>query len=260
MLGALFYSNNWLLAEGVIPLSSFLAHTWSLALEDQFYLVWPLTLSLLLGRRTGRKGLLTLMATVSVLAAVWRVVVEAAQGPSDRVIFGSDTRALGLLLGCTLAFAYADERWRPRLARAVTPVAVPVFALLVIGIAWLKTSDSQGRTMQFGFTIVDIAGLLLISHVLLGRSILHRILGSKPFLWVGQRSYGIYLYHYPIHLYVSGPNRLYYFGTALSQEPIRIFAPVILAALSYRFIEQPFRGHGRRPVTAPEPEPAVSTA
>jgi peptidoglycan/LPS O-acetylase OafA/YrhL len=130
-------------------------------------------------------------------------------------------------------------------------------ALLFILFAWVRTFDMQPFTVQLGLTLVDVASLLLIAHIVLGASFLHHIFGSRPLVWIGQRSYGIYLYHYPILLYISGTHRLYYFGTGLSQEPIRLLAPIAIAALSYRFIEQPFRGHGRRPVTAPEPELSV---
>ncbi|WP_185972984.1 acyltransferase family protein [Aeromicrobium piscarium] len=248
VIGALTWTSNWIqihegwsYADASVP--PLLNHLWSLGIEEQFYLLWPvLILGLLtVARRAVAQRVVAVLALVSVgLMAFWYLTADPT-----RAYMGLDSHAFGLLLGATVAlgtaphllrdgFAAAAEKVRYTALGAVGLVAIVVYALVV---EW----DSQ-VTFLGGLALVNLAtvGLVLAAA---NPTPIARFLGWSPLRWVGERSYGIYLWHWPLIV----------FATRLMPAEHRVVAgwaavliAVPVAALSYRFVELPLRRDGAR--------------
>lgn len=220
-------------------------HCWSLAIETQFYLIYPLILlgiyKLAKSRGEGRakRGLLfagvTLLLTL--ISVILMIVLFDPQQDASRVYYGTDTRAFSLLFGALLAILW-DYRMVPRrLSASVNMVlgSVSFAVLLVMTIAINGSSNFWYRGGQFVGTILTV----LVIYTVLGRKTwLSRFLSNPVLKWIGDRSYSIYLWHYPIILLISKGIKASWWITL-----IEIVLSVVLAELSYRFIETPIR-HG----------------
>ncbi|HSL73477.1 MAG TPA: acyltransferase family protein [Ilumatobacteraceae bacterium] len=253
---ALGYVANWrfVLAEqsyfetllGPSPL----LHTWSLAVEEQWYVVWPLVMVGLaaVAARSRRGGwwVLALIGAAAVASAVWMAVLYVASDPS-RVYYGTDTRAQQLLVGAALAWLV---RLRPRLsgiaertsgALAVT-AALGLFAVLVS-----VTSDSASRLYHGGFLAISVlCAVLVVGTATTSVASPLRWLTSRPALWIGLRSYSIYLWHWPVIVFVGPPM-----GVELPRVPLvllQVLVTLALADASHRLVERPTRHSGWRPV------------
>jgi peptidoglycan/LPS O-acetylase OafA/YrhL len=246
---ALTYVSNWRLilqhesyfqAAGRPPL---LQHLWSLGVEEQFYLVWPLLLwaGLAVRRRGSRLTgwiLAGALASAGLMAALYHPGID----PS-RVYYGTDTRVGTILMGAALACVWAP--WRS--ARAPTRLGRAVLAVtgvLALGaLAW-----SVGTLHQFDGVLYrgGLLGVAAASTVLVavlthhGTPGVHAVLGSRPMVWLGRRSYGLYLFHWPVILLTRSYYDVPVSGLALLG--LRAGITVVLATLSYRFVEAPVRG------------------
>jgi peptidoglycan/LPS O-acetylase OafA/YrhL len=250
-LAALAYLLNWHLivdkqsyfqaAAGPSPLQ----HLWSLSIEEQFYLLLPLALGLLLaGRWTARRAP-ALVLGAAVAATAWRMVVLAPGADPSRVYFGTDTRAAGLLIGAALGLVWVPHRLRPvpgRWAGAVLDV-VAIGSLAVLGWYALDVSERDPDAFGWSLTVVQLASVTLIAVLVHPvQSLTARALALPPLRWIGQRSYGIYLWHWPlVVLLAKAPGEQ-------PESPARtaaiVAATLAVAALSYRLVEQPIRRHG----------------
>lgn len=220
-------------------------HCWSLAIETQFYLIYPLILlgiyKLAKSRGVGRakRGLLFAGVTLllALISVILMIVLFDPQQDASRVYYGTDTRAFSLLLGALLAILW-DYRMVPRrLSASVNMVlgSVSFAVLLVMTIAINGSSNFWYRGGQFVGTILTV----LVIYTVSGRKIwLSRFLSNPVLKWIGDRSYSIYLWHYPIILLISKGIKASWWITL-----IEIVLSVVLAELSYRFIETPIR-HG----------------
>ena len=181
---ALLYVSNWTrTAPGVI--GGALGHTWSLAIEEQFYLVWPLVL--VAGWRTdGRRGVFAAALLLATASALWRAVIY---DPSvwERTYFGLDTRFDALAVGCALAAA----PYRPRLPRALTG-----FASVALGIGIVTVPETAAWMHRGGFTVAALLSAAVIAGVLQGHG--RRGLSLPGVVTVGLTSYGLYLWHEPM--------------------------------------------------------------
>jgi peptidoglycan/LPS O-acetylase OafA/YrhL len=251
-LAALGYVLNWRLiidqksyfaaaATGPSPLQ----HLWSLSIEEQFYLVLPLLLGLTLaGRRTAsRAALLTLGAAV--VATAWRLAVDAPGGDPSRLYYGTDTRAAGLLVGAALALVWVPSRLRPVPGRWAGPVLdlVALASLGVLGWYMFQVGERDPDAFGWSLTVVQIASVTLIAVIVHPvRGLVARTLGLRPLRWIGQRSYGIYLWHWPlIVLLAKAPGEQ---PEAPPRSAVIVAATLAIAAASYRWVEQPIRRHG----------------
>jgi len=241
-------------------------HLWSLAVEEQFYLFWPLELALglfLLGRRRFR-------AFIAVQAAFGYVlmVTVAARG-HDLVVHGTDSQAVahglqllnfaymstltrmsGLLLGCLLAFSWTPYRLRgpaaPNAGRVLDGVAVGAFALLVV--LFVQLRDTEIGLYYWGFFLTDIATILLIAAIMHPSSNANRLFGVKPLRAIGVRSYGIYLWGIAI-FELTRPGRHKVGGQyVFDWNPstfwlwtVRLVLVAVVVELSYRYVETPIR-------------------
>lgn len=220
-------------------------HCWSLAIETQFYLIYPLILlgiyKLVKSREEGRakRGLLFAGVTLmlALISVILMIVLFDPQQDASRVYYGTDTRAFSLLFGALLAILW-DYRMVPRrLSASVNMVlgSVSFAVLLVMTIAINGSSNFWYRGGQFVGTILTV----LVIYAVSGRkTLLSRLLSHPVLKWIGDRSYSIYLWHYPIILLISKGIKASWWITL-----IELVLSVVLAELSYRFIETPIR-HG----------------
>jgi peptidoglycan/LPS O-acetylase OafA/YrhL len=285
VFGAATFSYNWVaLAEGSDYFSGsapeLLRNVWSLAVEEQFYLVWPAMLLLLLVVRSPvvRAIIAVGMATAS---AVWMGVAASADGVT-RAYYGTDTHASGLLIGTALAFAMAPLLARARAAaveRPTAPVrlqggwtvvmprsappALPaeesrrfrtrtvtglVGAVAVAGIVVMALTVPDGEPAAFPWAFVGVSLLTaaVIASCVWPHSWIGPVLDARPLRWIGTRSYGIYLWHWPLLvLLVAAAQRT---GPDVAFPPIIglvcLAATAVAAILSYRYVEQPVRAVG----------------
>lgn len=220
-------------------------HCWSLAIETQFYLIYPLILlgiyKLVKSRGEGRANRGLLFAGVTLLLALISVILMIVlfdpQQDASRVYYGTDTRAFSLLFGALLAILWEYRMVPRRLSASVNMVlgSVSFAVLLVMTIAINGSSNFWYRGGQFFGTILTV----LMVYAVSGRKTwLSRFLSNPVLKWMGDRSYSIYLWHYPIILLISKGIKASWWITL-----IEIVLSVVLSELSYRFIETPIR-HG----------------
>lgn len=220
-------------------------HCWSLAIETQFYLIYPLILlgiyKLAKSRGEGqaKRGLLFAGVTLllALISVILMIVLFDPQQDASRVYYGTDTRAFSLLFGALLAILW-EYRMVPRKLSASVNMGLGSLSfavLLVMTIAINGSSNFWYRGGQFIGTILTV----LVIYTVSGRKTwLIRFLSNPVLKWIGDRSYSIYLWHYPIILLISKGIKASWWITL-----IEIVLSVVLAELSYRFIETPIR-HG----------------
>ena len=220
-------------------------HCWSLAIETQFYLIYPLILLgiyklvKISGEGRAQRGLVFDGVTLllALIAVIFMNVLFDPQQDASRVYYGTDTRAFSLLFGALLAILWEYRMVPRRLSASVNMVlgSVSFAVLLVMTIAINGSSNFWYRGGQFFGTILTV----LMVYAVSGRKTwLSRFLSNPVLKWIGDRSYSIYLWHYPIILLISKGIKASWWITL-----IEIVLSVVLAELSYRFIETPIR-HG----------------
>lgn len=259
IVGALTFSTNWL---EITAGTSYFDQTapqlfmnfWSLAVEEQFYLVWPLlTLALLAFSSRVRVGA---AVAVGLTSSLLMATMFTPGSDGTRVYYGTDTHVMGLMAGAALAFAWAS----PRLAPLVAPsrwgrfraYAVPL-ALAVL-VAEMALLDEQSTwTFRGGIVLASLATAVLVMGVVErrpgGPGLVSRAMRHPALAWVGARSYSIYLWHWPVILLValdnpSAPGTVSHLLTRLWC----VLVTVALADLTFRFVETPFRTLGFRGV------------
>jgi peptidoglycan/LPS O-acetylase OafA/YrhL len=275
-LSTLFYVANWhfiLVGSNYFAstgVTSPLLHTWSLAVEEQFYLVWPLVLLLVF--RTGRSlrflfGLCVVGACLSALLMAWLYSPAAV----NRIYYGTDTRAQSLLVGAALATAFrmvAERRHAAGTDRrqddaASTPDAVAagtsdawvssgpdrrawllasvagVIGVLVTAALWIWVSVDDAFAFRGGFLLAALATAAVLANIVIApRSLVPRCLAVRPLRALGRISYGLYLWHFPLILWLNESN------TGLGGWELfalRFGCTVVVATLSYRLVELPIR-------------------
>ncbi|WP_203935997.1 acyltransferase family protein, partial [Planosporangium mesophilum] len=242
-LATLGYAANWRMifhggdyfARTAPP--SPLQHTWSLGIEEQFYLLWPLLVVLALRRtptRSARTTLLTLCVAGTAAAALLTAALYHPDDPA-RVYYGTDTRAGALLTGCALAILLTGRtvtRTRPlTIAAGCATIALAAALILAHGQSpWLYHG---------GLTAIALTVAVVLAHLTTTpHSPAARLLSTRPLAWLGQISYGLYLWHWPLFAALNTDH------TGLTATPLftlRIAATITIAAASYHLVEQPIR-------------------
>lgn len=263
--GALTFSTNWVeIAAG----SSYFTHTapvlfmnfWSLAVEEQFYLVWPLAvLALFSGalRLTTSARMRLGLGLTGGLAAVSTVLMAVLLQGDDatRVYYGTDTHLMGLMLGAGLAFAWSSSSGSWLTSRAWLRWRRPALVAAGAGLAvmmWTLTETSPltfrgGIALASVLTVVLVAGLLPTGQRRQGSTRWGRAMSAAALTWVGRRSYGIYLWHWPV-IVIIGQDMRTNPGT-FEHVVSRLWCLLVIVAvadLSYRFVEAPIRVWGFR--------------
>ena len=270
VLAAFGYVTNWYLLFGhvsyfeAVGRPSLLQHLWSLAVEEQFYLLWPPVLALVLAigaSRLRRRRALTVALAGAVASAVAMALLYAPGVDPSRIYYGTDTRSTGLLCGAAVAFLWLpDDKYRPsetrhhRLELATrgrfrrrwgwtAPLLLDVVGFAALGaLVWFCLNLGEFRPLLYegGFALVALATVVTIMAVVHPYSFMGaRVLGSAPLRWIGVRSYGIYLWHWPVFM-VTRPD-LDVPIEGLPLLALRLSVTVLLADLSYRFVETPIR-------------------
>jgi peptidoglycan/LPS O-acetylase OafA/YrhL len=240
VISSLLYYGNWhqIIANhsyfNLMGNPSLLQHTWSLGVEEQFYIVWPLLLVpglVLAGRR--RLPMIVIAGIAASAALMW--ILYNPVDPS-RVYYGTDSRAFLLLMGILLALVW------PRI-EGLGRRALPVLELLGIAalvgsvLLFLQMQDFNPTLYQGGDLAAAFCFTVLIAAVAHQGTGIGQALGVAPLRWIGERSYGIYLWHWPIILLVAGLNVRSSPGVVVAEAAVVIAA----AALSFRFVEEPIR-------------------
>ena len=248
VLGAVTYISNWQFIfqqqsyfESFGPPSP-LGHFWSLAVEEQFYLLWPVIMLAALAVSPPRAALCVHCRRCRDFRVAHGRDLSARRR-SSRVYYGTDTRAFGLLIGAGLAIVWPSWKLPSRAPRSVryrlnmTGAA----ALLIILYMMWQVDRYDAFLYQGGMFLFSLAAAVLVAVLAHPAASISRLLSWKPLLWIGVRSYGIYLWHYPVMILTSpdsGASDL-----SLLQTALQITASVLLAALSWKYVEEPIR-HG----------------
>lgn len=258
IVGALFYVANWQMALGFLP-PHMLSMTWTLAIEEQFYLAWPLTLLLLLRRGWARERLLWLALGIAATANLWRVALKL-DGATWIRLQGTDAAAGGLLLGCAVALMAASgmlPKASRRLGLTCWAGAIGLLALIATAHSPLDAPPGSGLLSTLerlaASPLADLAAAaVLVGLLALPAMQLHRVLRLKPLTWFGHISYGLYLWHAPLlWLWPHTPVSLL----------VWFVVSVGTAAVSYYTIERTFSkigGRFRESMPVPSLHPALA--
>ncbi|HWE82521.1 MAG TPA: acyltransferase family protein [Gaiellaceae bacterium] len=250
---SILYVGNWqLIYEHVSYFARFgppspIGHLWSLAIEEQFYIVWPIALGLgahFVRERSRVPGVRPRLALLTVaLAGASAVEMAVLYRPSldtSRVYFGTDTRAFALLVGAALAMVWPSNRLRVDVAAGARRLCDAVGVLALVGVAALvwETSEYSTFLYQGGLVLLSVATAVLIAAVVHPAARIGRVLGARPLRFVGVRSYGIYLWHMPVIALTTpaGAHRV-----DLLRAALQVAATILLASASWRFLEEPIR-------------------
>jgi peptidoglycan/LPS O-acetylase OafA/YrhL len=251
LAAALYASNWWLIFHHVSYFARFgppspLGHLWSLAVEEQFYLFWPPVVAICLAW-FGRRGPLAVVAVAGAAASALLMAGLYVPGTDpSRVYYGTDTRAFALLAGAALAAVWPSARLvadgpAQRLSPRLLDVGGGIGLAAIVALVAL-TNEYQPFLYPTGLLILSAASVLAVAALAHPGTRLGRVFGWSPLRWLGVRSYGIYLWHYPV-IALTTPL----LDVAAPAPPVRavvqVGASVALAALSWRFVEQPVR-HG----------------
>jgi len=226
ILGSLTYTSNFVMVDGTFPTPTGLGHMWSLGIEEQFYLVWPLVVIVV--ARFAKLRLAIGLVYVVLAVAVVRVVLAGHVAGWARVYFAPDMRADSLLIGCAVAFAFHGARVG---RRSHGWVVVPAAAVILLDMR--VSATAANLTNMITPLVVGLSAGALVWSIALGGQ---RWLAARPLVWVGKRSYGLYLYQGPVLLGVHQTLGLHRWADYLVSVPL-IFG---CAALSWRYVEQPF--------------------
>ncbi|GGB43728.1 acyltransferase family protein [Fictibacillus barbaricus] len=246
-VAAVFYvSNWWYIFQDLSYFESFgppslLTHFWSLAVEEQFYILWPIVIMAVLKLRV-REGYLfsIILAGALVSAALMTLMYEPGADPS-RVYYGTDTRVFSLLLGASLAVIWPSRKLSSSLPPEIRWKLdfVGLSALAFVFYMFWSTNQYQDFLYQGGMVAISVASLLVVAVMVHPSSRLNIWLSFKPLRWIGVRSYGIYLWHFPVIVLTSpqwGAD-----APSLFRTPFQLVLILVLASLSYTFIESPIR-------------------
>ncbi|MBE9528135.1 MAG: acyltransferase [Proteobacteria bacterium] len=232
----LFYATNWARALGVHP-PNLLGHTWSLSIEEQFYILWPLLLILLLRLIRSRGTIAAVVAGLALVSWGLRVLLALSGSSIDRLYNGLDTRVDTLLVGCALGVVLSsnliNEGLRKRLSRLLlflTPVSALLLGYFFYALYW----KSLHMYYWIYFVIEVLTAIIILDIFISERSIVRRILSFKVFVWVGSISYGLYLWHYPVYRVMM--------MLKIQSQQVLIYGSIVtlvIATLSYYLMERP---------------------
>jgi peptidoglycan/LPS O-acetylase OafA/YrhL len=254
-LASLGYVANWrFVFSGQSYFDQFAApsplrHMWSLAIEEQFYLVWPIVVLLLLRWRPRLGMLARVFAVGAVLSAVLMAVLYSPGSDPSRVYYGTDTRSQALLVGATLAVVLLRRRARgERRVRSAPWVRAGIGGAAVLGGLLVAVRDTSPWMYRGGYFLAAIATAAVIGAAVQPRRNLVRAgLSPAPLRWIGKISYGLYLWHWPVFLTITA-ERTGTSGVALLG--LRLVVTTAIAAASYVWVELPIRHrtwmHGAR--------------
>lgn len=250
---SLFFFNNWwqifhnVSYFDALGSPSPVTHFWSLAIEEQFYLVWPVLLFVMMKLGVKKRTLSIMTLVLALLSAVDMAILFDPHGDPSRVYYGTDTRAFSLLIGAWLAFVWPSNQLGATdsvqigtaARRALDGVGILAFVGLALMVGFC---DGFSPFLYYGgLVLCSVLTAIVIAVLVHPASLLSKFWGLPPFVWIGKRSYGIYLWHYPILLLMVPQN-----GFAETSWWMLLLALAVIfaiSAFSYTFVENPIR-HG----------------
>jgi peptidoglycan/LPS O-acetylase OafA/YrhL len=260
-IASLFYVGNWrFIAEkqgyfSLFSAPSPLRHMWSLAIEEQFYLVWPLVVFATMRLARGSLRVLALVCGAGIAASV--AAMAALYGPGEplRAYYGTDARAHTILLGALLAVLLVS--WTPGAVARRRLATAGAVALGAIFWVWHVASGTSERYYRGGSVLYAVLACIAIAGALQA-GLVQRALSWGPLVWIGRISYGLYLFHWPIIVWLV-PTRVHVHGVALNA--LRVALTFLVATVSYYVVELPIRERRRPaiPWRVPQPRAPAST-
>lgn len=246
---SLFYVANWRFIVdnqdyfSLFAAASPLRHMWTLAIEEQYYLVWPVVVFALM--RVGRAStrVLAIACGAGIVVSLALMNARYDQDNPASAYFATDARAQALLLGALLALAFHARRPSPRVQRVLAVAAVAALVVLFVGFHTVS-GTAPGYYRGTSFLFATMSALIVAGAMVPGP--VSKVLGLRPLAWTGQVSYGLYLWHWPLTVWLV-PSRVSLGPTALNA--LRLTATFAAAALSYYLVERPVREQNWSPRT-----------
>jgi peptidoglycan/LPS O-acetylase OafA/YrhL len=243
--GIFYYSNWWFIFQHVSYFARFgppspLGHLWSLAIEEQFYLVWPFVVLAGMKWVHSRHAQIAITLSAAVASALAMALLFSPTDPT-RVYEGTDTRAFALFIGAALALALPRSQVFATVTKGARNLLDGAGCLALVGIfvMFWRTDEYSAFLYRGGLVLLSVLTAVVIAVVVHPSARLGKVLGVEPLRWIGERSYGIYLWHYPVIVLTTPTNA----PPNLLRAVLQIAASIGLAALSWRYVEQPVR-HG----------------
>ena len=251
VVASIFYVNNWWYIAAdqsyfeFIGRPPLLKHLWSLAVEEQFYLVWP-AIAFLAMRRFARKGVFAVAAILAILSTIWMLQLAVANGFPDfadpsRAYFGTDSHSMGLLIGAAMATFWRPGRMRRSLPTGASVIITAIGIAALLAVIWFFVFVGEFTPWLYrggflGLALIVATLIAAASHPGVG---LGKAMGTQPWRYIGQRSYGLYLWHWPVFMATRPGLDLPLDGVPLLI--LRLGLTVGIAELSFRFVEMPIR-------------------
>jgi len=234
---SLFYMSNWARALSIHP-PDYLGHTWSLSIEEQFYILWPLTLLVLLRIFNNRWTVAFVVFLFAMTAWLLRIYLIYSGSSFERLYNGLDTRADSLMIGCVFGIILSSDLLNNRIKNILSkwlsilsPFSIFCLIFISVGMRW-----KNPQMYYWVFFAIEIFTAVLLLHLFINNnSLIHKLLSMRWIVWVGSISYGLYLWHYPIY-------RILYSLSYRGIELITYGAIVtfMISAFSFYMLEKPF--------------------
>jgi peptidoglycan/LPS O-acetylase OafA/YrhL len=248
---ALGYCTNWALALHLHP-SDYLIHTWSLSIEEQFYLLWPLGLLLLLHASRQRRHIVLATLVIAMMCWLSRSYHAMNVTSFSRSYYGLDTRADSLMTGCCLAVILSARLISEPVLKLLQIILAATAPLAVAGLlVFAVYARGDHFMMDWGFTMVEVLAAIMILDIFVNRrSLVKKLLTMNWLVWIGSISYGLYLWHYPIYRALADAGydawTVFAVGSGLS---------FLVAGLSYHSMEKPILAFKARRFSQNQPQP-----
>jgi len=244
---AAVYLSNWQFISSsqsyadLFSAPSPVSHYWSLAIEEQFYLLLPLALAVMLARSTSLRLTAGIFAGLALVSSAWMFVLYEGGASVDRLYYGTDTRLAELLAGSALAaiLLHIGTDWSPKTRRLLSWIGVGALALTIW--AWGTFTLDEAVLWRGGLLAHALVTCVVIVAILAATGPLHTVLASAPLAAIGRISYGIYVFHWPIFLWLTEER------TDLGMWPLfalRTGLTLVVAIASYNLVEMPVRRGG----------------
>ncbi|GBG94096.1 acyltransferase [Ligilactobacillus salitolerans] len=217
-------------------------HLWSLSIEGQFYLFWPIIVILLLKFVHSRQTNFDIVLISAFVSAIWMIILFSPNQDPSRIYYGTDTRIFSILLGAALAFLWPSTKLKKNLQSGPRLFLDGLGLGSLLLIVWMFfTMDGENDLLYLGgMFFFSLLAMLLVATIAHPGADIDRLMSNRVFSWIGKRSYGIYLYQYPIMIFYEQKS------SNLADHPIlnaviEIALILVISDLSYRFLERPLQ-------------------
>ena len=221
-------------------------HLWSLSIEGQFYLLWPVLIILALALIKDRVRIFDILFILAGLSALAMALIYKDGLDPSRLYYGTDTRTFSILLGASLAFIWPStslkQQLEPKLSLTVNIIGISSLAIIIY--CFFKMDSQSAAVYRGGMFLFSLVAMVFVATVAHPGADMNRLFTNKVFTWLGKRSYGIYLYQYPVMIFYESK-------IAIGDHPylnalVEVIIIVFISALSYRYIERPLQHYDYR--------------